>query len=192
MTEPKFPLFGGRPCLNLVGTLGRRHAEPVERVPDPGSLADWLVAAGLLAVRPAVAQHQLESARDLREAVNRLARAAMAGQPWAASDVTLVNDVAAGPDLAPQLPRDPAATVPVAHRAAGHPVDAALATLARDTVLLLTGGRATRIKECGHADCSLLFFDDSQSGARRWCSMDRCGNLAKIAGYRNRARGRRS
>jgi predicted RNA-binding Zn ribbon-like protein len=192
MTEPEFPLFGGRPCLNLVGTLGRRHAEPVERVPDPGSLADWLVAAGLLAERPAVAQHQLESARDLREAVNRLARATMTGQPWAGPDVTLVNDVAARPDLAPQLPRDPTGTVPGAHRAASHPVDAALATLARDTILLLTGARPARIKECEHPDCSLLFFDDSQSGARRWCSMDRCGNLAKIAGYRSRVRSRRS
>ncbi|MFF1909458.1 CGNR zinc finger domain-containing protein [Kitasatospora sp. NPDC058218] len=36
-------------------------------------------------------------------------------------------------------------------------------------------------------DCSLLFLDDSQARRRRWCSMDRCGNLAKIAGYRARA-----
>jgi predicted RNA-binding Zn ribbon-like protein len=72
---------------------------------------------------------------------------------------------------------------------AHHPVDAALATLARDVVDLLNGSRTPRIKECEHPDCSLLFFDDSQSGRRRWCSMERCGNLVKIAGYRQRARG---
>jgi predicted RNA-binding Zn ribbon-like protein len=206
MTEPAFPLFGGRSCLNLVATLGKRHAEPVERIPDPAALGDWLVVAGLLTARPAVTDGQLRRTRNLREAVNRLARATMAGQTWAGADVALVNDVAARPDLAPQLrsgskgPHDPNGPVgsggPGAsddsHRAAGNPVDAALASVARDAVLLLTGGRANRIKECEHADCSLLFFDDSQSGARRWCSMDRCGNLAKIAGYRNRVRSRRS
>ncbi|HEX4362409.1 MAG TPA: ABATE domain-containing protein [Pseudonocardia sp.] len=196
MTEPAgFVLLGGRPCLDLVGTLGRRHAEPVERVPDAATLAEWLVAAGVLATRPAATDGQLGDIRDLREAVHRLTRATMTGQPWAGADVTLVNEVAARPDLAPQLPTDldAAATAePATHRAPGHPVDAALATLARDAVALLTGARTARIKECEYPDCSLLFFDDSQSGARRWCSMDRCGNLAKIAGYRKRVRSRTS
>ncbi|MDT7658136.1 MAG: hypothetical protein QOF38_2851, partial [Pseudonocardiales bacterium] len=56
---------------------------------------------------------------------------------------------------------------------------------------LLGGARATRIKECAHPDCSLVFLDETQSGRRRWCSMDRCGNLVKIKGYRER-RGRQS
>jgi predicted RNA-binding Zn ribbon-like protein len=71
----------------------------------------------------------------------------------------------------------------------GHPFDAALSTVARDAIDLLTGPRADRVKECEHPDCSLLFLDDSQSGNRRWCSMERCGNLAKISGYRTRRRG---
>lgn len=199
MTEPAgFVLLGGRPCLDLVGTLGRRHAEPVERIPDAAVLADWLVAAGVLATRPAATDGQLADLRDLREAVHRLTRATMAGQHWAGADVTLVNEVAARPDLAPQLPVGTHGAVPTAPsvpaplRAPGHPVDAALATLARDAVALLTGARTARIKECEYPDCSLLFFDDSQSGARRWCSMDRCGNLAKIAGYRKRVRSRPS
>jgi predicted RNA-binding Zn ribbon-like protein len=110
----------------------------------------------------------------------------MAGARWAAEDVELVNRVAAGPDLAPQLGSAPGGGT--VGWGGHHPVDAALATLARDAVDLLNGPRTGRIKECEHADCSLLFFDDSQSGRRRWCSMDRCGNLVKIAGYRRRAR----
>ncbi|WP_327319861.1 CGNR zinc finger domain-containing protein [Streptomyces sp. NBC_01235] len=36
-------------------------------------------------------------------------------------------------------------------------------------------------------DCSRLFLDDSRA-RRRWCSMDRCGDQAKVAGYRSRNR----
>ncbi|WP_442806810.1 CGNR zinc finger domain-containing protein [Streptomyces sp. NBC_01750] len=33
-------------------------------------------------------------------------------------------------------------------------------------------------------------MDDSQARRRRWCSMERCGNLAKVAEYRSRTRNR--
>jgi predicted RNA-binding Zn ribbon-like protein len=80
--------------------------------------------------------------------------------------------------------------VVTAPSAAGFPSQA-LATIARDAVRLLGGPRATRIKECEHPDCSLVFLDETQSGRRRWCSMARCGNLVKIKSYRER-RGRHS
>jgi predicted RNA-binding Zn ribbon-like protein len=190
--DDRFRLIGGRPCLDLIATYGKRHAEGLERLPDTDTLLDWLIAAGILPVETAgvaVDAAQLDAARALRESANRLVRAAMAEQPWDAADLDLVNRAAAGPDLAPRLGMAPG---PDGGGAVDwgdhHPVDAALATLARDAVDLLNGSRTARIKECEYPECSLLFFDDSQSARRRWCSMDRCGNLVKIAGYRRRAR----
>ncbi|HEY4023777.1 MAG TPA: ABATE domain-containing protein, partial [Pseudonocardiaceae bacterium] len=188
--DDRFRLIGGRPCLDLIATYGKRHTEQgVERLPDRATLLDWLIVAGILPAEAgavAVDAARLDGARALRESTNRLVRATMAGARWAAEDIELVNRVAAGPDLAPQL--GSAAGNGTVEWGRHHPVDAALATLARDAVDLLSGPRTGRIKECERADCSLLFFDDSQSGRRRWCSMDRCGNLVKIAGYRQRAR----
>ncbi|WP_225097546.1 ABATE domain-containing protein [Streptomyces sp. CoH27] len=187
MTQPAdpalaFPFVGGRPCLDFVATLGKRHATPVERIPDPAALARWITEAGLaVADEPApVAVRDLAEARALREAVYRVLRAAMAGREPETADVALVNEVAARPDLAPQLGRR--------RWAARRPARAALATVARDAVLLVGGPLLERVKECGNPDCSLLFLDDSQARRRRWCSMERCGNLAKIAGYRSRNR----
>ncbi|WP_433454675.1 CGNR zinc finger domain-containing protein [Streptomyces sp. CA-142005] len=183
-TDPAlaFPFLGGRPCLDFVATLGKRHATPVERLPDPAALARWIGEAGL-AVEDGpvpVAVRDLTEARALREAVYRVLRAAMAGRDPDEGDVALVNEVAARPDLAPQLgPR---------HWTARHPARAALSTVARDAVLLVGGPLLERVKECGNPDCSLLFLDDSQARRRRWCSMERCGNLAKVAGYRSRNR----
>ncbi|MER6959991.1 MULTISPECIES: ABATE domain-containing protein [unclassified Streptomyces] len=177
-----FPFIGGRPCLDFVATLGRRHTTPVERLPDPTALARWIEAAGLGAAPPPVrvTARDLADARGLREAVYGLVRAALADREPEPADVERVNAAAARPDLAPRL-GDPPWT-------ARHPARAALSTVARDAVLLVRGPLMERVKKCENPDCSLLFLDDSQARRRRWCSMDRCGNQAKVAGYRSRSR----
>jgi hypothetical protein len=35
-------------------------------------------------------------------------------------------------------------------------------------------------------DCELVFYDESRSNNRRWCSMQRCGNRAKVRAHRAR------
>jgi predicted RNA-binding Zn ribbon-like protein len=188
-----FRFVGGRVCLDFVATLGKRHTGPVERLPGPAALARWFGEAGLLppgAGVPQVGAGGLAQARVLREALYRLVRAAVDRRGYEPADVAVVNRIAALPDLAPQLVgADGAGGGPeVRRQQRGPTAGAALATVARDGVLLLGGPQAARVKECGNPVCSLLFVDDSQAGRRRWCSMDRCGNLAKVAGYRARAR----
>ena len=182
--DPAFVLVGGRPSLNLVATLGRRHATPVERIPDAAALSRWLVVAGLFPTAPAVNEAHLVQARQLREAISSLARSVMAGNPVSGEALAIVNGHAMRPDLPPQLGIEggrPTVTTP-----RGADVPDALAAVARDAVRLLGGPQAARIKECEHPGCSLLFVDETQSGRRRWCSMGRCGNLVKTAGYRAR------
>lgn len=181
--RPRFVFVGGRPSLDLVATLGKRHREPVERVPHPADLARWLVAAGLLPVEPPVSGEQLGAAHRLREAINVLVRSRLDGAGPGLTAVELVNETARRPDVPIRLElRDGVALT----RPCSGDTDAALAAVARDAVRLLGGPVAARIKQCGHPDCSLVFVDDTQSGRRRWCSMDRCGNLVKVAGYRAR------
>src|SRR5947208_764688 len=58
--------------------------------------------------------------------------------------------------------------------------------LPADDVDLFGGRYAHRIRVCAAEDCGLLFVDASRPGRRRWCSMERCGNLAKVRGHRAR------
>ena len=164
--EREFRLIGGRYCLDLIATLGKRHADAVERVPDEDTLMAWFVAAGVLpdAARSSpVEAGQLAAVVDLRETINRLVRATMAGAALDPADVVTLNEAARGPDLAPQLGmRGDSELSWHGH----HPVDAAVATIARDAVTLLSGPRTERIKECARPECSLLFFDESQPGRR--------------------------
>ena len=63
-------------------------------------------------------------------------------------------------------------------------VTAGLSSIARDAIDLLAGPLGHRIRVCAAEDCAFLFVDASRPGTRRWCSMQRCGNLAKIRTHR--------
>jgi predicted RNA-binding Zn ribbon-like protein len=46
----------------------------------------------------------------------------------------------------------------------------------------------TLVRKCESRTCTLWFMDVSKGHARRWCSMAMCGNRAKAAAHRARAR----
>ncbi len=46
----------------------------------------------------------------------------------------------------------------------------------------------TYVRKCESSTCTLWFVDVSKGHARRWCSMAVCGNRAKAAAHRARAR----
>ena len=52
--------------------------------------------------------------------------------------------------------------------------------------LRTAGGELDRVKACPGDDCGWLFLD--RSGRRRWCSMDSCGNRAKVRAHAARHR----
>jgi predicted RNA-binding Zn ribbon-like protein len=180
-SELQFHWKSGRLCLDFVATVGERWRRSFERLRTPADLGRWLVEASLLAAPPRVRRGQLEDARVLREAIYRVAKLAGAGRPDP-RDVAEVNAWAARPPLAPQLGDDGRSLTWSADR----PVTAALATIARDAVELLSGPLAARVRECAAPDCALLFVDTSRPGRRRWCSMAACGNRTKTAAYRRR------
>jgi predicted RNA-binding Zn ribbon-like protein len=53
---------------------------------------------------------------------------------------------------------------------------------------LLTTADFTHVKACEGPNCTLLFLDQTRGHQRRWCSMAACGNRAKQAAHRERAR----
>ena len=176
-----FKFRGGSLALDFPATLaGRRRVVPRELLADPADLARWFVAAGLAAEPARVTEEQLATARELREALFRLALARATGSPLPEGDRAQVNRWAAGPAPAPLLEAEGFLWADEG----GAP--ALLALLAREAVLLLGGSLATRIRQCSGEGCALLFVDTSRSGRRRWCSMAACGNKTKVASFRER------
>ncbi|BCK59258.1 hypothetical protein NWFMUON74_70300 [Nocardia wallacei] len=174
-----FTFVSGNAALDFAGTVAARTTDYRDRLATPAALARWLIAADLLDAVPECDETALRRAVAVREAVYRLALAAIRGEPSGESDRALVNDTAAG-----QLPLVTLLSDHTVRRTGG--VDAALAAVARSAVELLGGPDRERIKQCGRDNCTRLYVDTSRGGTRRWCDMARCGNRAKSAAFRAR------
>lgn len=180
--ELRFHWKSGRLCLDFVATVGERWRRSFERLLEPEDLARWMLGTGMLREPPRVLGRQLVAGRLLRETINRLARPGVESRP---GDRDELNSWATRAPLAPQLTTG-GELVWVAAR----PVEAMLATIARDAVDLLTGPLAGRIRECAAPDCALLFVDASRPGQRQWCSTKACGNRIRTKTYRQRRKER--
>lgn len=58
--------------------------------------------------------------------------------------------------------------------------DLVLAPILLSAAELLVEGQYPKVGSCEDETCGWLFLDRSQAGRRRWCSMDDCGNRAKV------------
>jgi predicted RNA-binding Zn ribbon-like protein len=177
-----FRFRGGHAALDFAATLARRlKADPRELLAAPEDLARWLVAAGMAESPTKVSNADLVAACALREAVYALAEAQIHGRVPTGQDVATLNRLADGPAAVPWLDDEGSA-----HWRGD--AAALLALLAREAVLLLGGADRARIRQCEAEGCALLFLDMSRAGDRRWCSMQGCGNKAKVAEFRRRRR----
>ncbi|MFC0029600.1 CGNR zinc finger domain-containing protein [Micromonospora chaiyaphumensis] len=181
--EAAFRFVGGRVSVDFTATRGLRWRDRgVERIPAPADLARWFVEAGLTDLTVPVSASALRNARELREALYRLMRGRVRGEPLDGESIDLVNRWAAKAPPATRLTADGSATRLVAPTA-----DGLLALVARDGVDLLGASRANRLRECSSDTCTLLYLDTSRAGSRRWCAMEACGSRDKMARYRRRA-----
>lgn len=179
-----FRFVSGHRALDFAATFGDRYRRGVERLRQPSDLEGWLRSAGLSVSTPA-SGNDLDDARQLREVIYRLARAALEDEAVATADLDALNAWARTPRPAPQLDRRlRRKCVPSQN------VEGALALIACEAIELLSGPERPLIRECAAAPaCSLLYLDRSRGRRRRWCEMQRCGSRAKMADYRKR-RGR--
>lgn len=175
----------GRLCLDFAHTGGEGRRRRFEMLHAPDDLCEWLAISSLQLHDAYADTGDLIAAKHLREAIWQTAQRAIARRAPGRRDTATINRLAGHPPLIPLLDtrRDGRRWQTPA------PAQAALSTIARDAVELFGGTGANRIRECASPDCGFLFFDDSRPGTRRWCSMNRCGNRAKVGRYRLRVAG---
>ncbi|MGW5718157.1 CGNR zinc finger domain-containing protein [Amycolatopsis sp. NPDC003865] len=182
----EFPGFrlGSVLATSFTGTLSERRGNPVERIPTPHRLADWLAVNGLAVASCTPAQ--LELARELREAIHVAATAAATQHPLPAAAVRVINDRSTGGHAAAVL-------TPGGERrwqlSSASCVEDALGVIAADAISIIAGERDGKLALCASPTCRAAFFDTSQSRTRRWCDMNTCGNRQKKARF-NANRGR--
>src|SRR3954453_9836549 len=90
--EPWWYWSGGRPAVDFVNTRRERWRRGVETLVTPEDLTSWLVQAQVMDEPAPVSRKVLLQARDLREAIDALVVASIAGVGPPAEAVTLVDD----------------------------------------------------------------------------------------------------
>jgi predicted RNA-binding Zn ribbon-like protein len=167
-------------CLDLAHTGGDGPYAVFELLHTPEDLSRWLSVIVELDHIEA-AESDLRDVRALRRAIWNTAQRAVGGSPPDDGDREAINRAAAGMPPAPVFEE-------FGRTAVRRPLTAAqvLSMLARDAVDLFTGPLAGRIRVCAAPDCSLLYVDQSRGANRQWCSMQRCGTLAKVRAHRER------
>ncbi len=181
--DPQFPFHHGRVALSFVGTVGDRGSLATERLATPRAMAAWLRASGLSTETVSPSQAQLRRALALREAIARAVQAVVAKRSPSKADVELINGVARR--WAPRLALDPR-TLTLA-RSARNPVETSFGRIAVDAIELLADpDERSRLRTCGLDSCGAIFLTPAGRRERRWCSMERCGNRAKVTSFRSR------
>ncbi|MCP2345288.1 CGNR zinc finger domain-containing protein [Nonomuraea roseoviolacea] len=192
----RFRFDAGTLCLEF---LLSGAVEPWELLREPADLAAWAPLTRLGIEGPVtVGPGDLTAARRLRAAIWRLAvrSAGAEGVPGVPApiedppaDRALGRDAAGGTEddlrvLNAAASAPPPVPVIGAGRERGwaYPVTGSqfLSAVARDAIDLFSGPRAGRVRMCAGVNCHLIFLDTSRPGARRWCSMSRCGNRQKL------------
>jgi predicted RNA-binding Zn ribbon-like protein len=174
----EFRFDGGATWLNLLGTQGQSFgAHPIERLPDPARLAEWLAAVELApGVPPEPAD--LADTRSLREALRAVALAAVADAAPPAGPVETLRGYLRPPApllTEPRLRRQPPATT-----------GDALARIAAQAVDHLTSADRRQLAVCAEHDCQWVFLDTT--GRRRWCPSPACASRGRVRALRARRR----
>ncbi|MET8080301.1 CGNR zinc finger domain-containing protein [Streptomyces sp. NPDC005303] len=176
----RFPDFrlGNVLATTFTGTLSERHGDPVERIPTPQRLVDWLAVNGLAVDSCTTAQ--LDLARELRESIHAAATAAALLGALPASAVHVINDCST-------RGRAAAVLTPEGERrwrlSSASCVEDALSVIAADAISIIAGERDGKLALCASPTCKAAFFDTSQSRTRKWCDMNTCGNRQKKARF---------
>ncbi len=194
-----FDLDAGIVALDFANTLdGRYDPQQKEQLRDYRDLLVFSLLAGTLdqsatdrlaetATRsPDTAARYLRDARELRESIFGVFTSIAAGEEPEQSDLNTLNT----------FHQRAMSRGKAIYTAEGFDwgweeddaLDRPLWPLVKSAIDLLMTGDQRRLRECAAADCGWLFYDTSRNQSRRWCSMQSCGNRAKVQQFRERKR----
>lgn len=197
-TVENIKLVAGRTCVDFVNTANNRHGDVLRsRLENYADLVIWARHAEIISADKATqllaeaeqhtdaAEATFHEAIELREALYGVFYAQAQNVAAPPADLQMVNTALAVAMAHAEL-------IPAAD---GYIWDWRKDTLALDQMLwpivrsaaeLLTSDEVGLIHECEGDDCGWLFVDTSKNHRRRWCSMDDCGNSAKVKKFRSK------
>lgn len=198
VSESKFIFVGNHRCLDFINTQIIDKGSPVDMLGDFSDLLNWMVQAQVLEEKEAreeflewsrkpegnyVFQQALEFRAVLRNMVERITK----GRPIQQSSIEEINKLLRHRLGYTQLTRLRSGFETLFYVESRNPIQL-IVPLAESASDLLCHADFSLIKRCENPACVLYFYDVSKNHARRWCSMNICGNRMKVAAHYRRHR----
>jgi len=193
-------LDGGRLCIDFANTIHDRFAADVEDyISTPERYLEWAKRAGASApgevidISPLAAERErlMMEIHALRDAIYALLLASADRLPLPANALLILN-------LWLRSARQSqifSANGLLEFNVEPDDLYAPLKRIALDLVETITEERAGKLKlrQCANRhSCGWLFADTSKNGRRRWCAMETCGTISKMATRRDKTRSHRA
>jgi predicted RNA-binding Zn ribbon-like protein len=179
---------GDHPALNFINTLhtvGRELTDTWQRDED---VAAWIVREGLRDSLPLAKWPDgtlLRKARNLRELALKAVEARKAKKSLPLDELNAFLEHSASHRVLSAKSRTDMHYERVYRQKT---VEQYLAPVAESVAELLSHTDFDLVHHCESPQCVLWFYDRTKAHRRRWCSPLLCGNRAKVAAFRARAR----
>jgi predicted RNA-binding Zn ribbon-like protein len=192
---PPFQFIANSAWLDFVNTEVSEGEATRDLLQQPSDLRQWargakLVAEDELRAISANADDRetvLAEAVALRGALAAIAHDLAHARAPNEKAIGKVNSLIAGHPTVPSISREGGSWK---LRTRPHAGDAGLilSRVVADLGCFLEEADLSLVRHCEGKDCRLFFYDTSKNHKRRWCSMEFCGNRAKVAEHRARQR----
>lgn len=175
-----FAFIGNNLAIDLTNTEVIRDGALIDLLQDKAALLRWVQTAELLVDSRAITTTVLDDALELRSALKNTCSARMKGRAASKKDLATINKCLAH-HTTTQVLRCKEGVFALQSAQKNLSPAMLLGYIAHEGAHLLASPQAQRLKRCQNPDCVLVFVDTSRSKKRRWCSMEGCGNRAKVA-----------
>jgi predicted RNA-binding Zn ribbon-like protein len=180
--------------FDFLNTIELESGSLVDHFATFEDAARWLVERGIVHADAPEELRQggagddqaLARVRAVRAALREVAHAVAEGRPADPASIAEVNRAILARERIVLVSEPDGCSI--GHSHVGDPLDDALARLVDPLVDEIRTDRADRVRICANDTCRWLFYDESRAGRRRWCDMATCGNRAKAARHRARAK----
>ena len=176
-------------AVEFLNSIELESGQLIDHLAEPEDARSWFIEQSVIhgGSQASWTKADLAQVRMVRDALREVLDAVVEDRSPLPSAVDAVNGALAEGN-APRLEVD-GPTLRVGHQHGRSDVTDALAALAAPIVAELASGRPDRFRTCANDTCRWSFYDASPTGRRRWCNMKTCGNRAKAARHRERAKG---
>jgi predicted RNA-binding Zn ribbon-like protein len=194
----RFLFVGERLCLDFVNTRIVVNGQLVELLQGFPDWVEWSLEAR--ALNPGQARQALrrwkgtpqaagafEVAKAFRESLRGAAERIATGGKVPENAINRINAVLRHPVYYSSLAPSREGLEVYRHLVYDKPIQL-LVPVGESAADLFSHGDLSLIKKCDNPACVLYFYDTTKNHARRWCSMNLCGNRMKAAAFYERHR----